>query len=407
MKILMLNLDLPFPVNSGNRIRTGNFIKALAGDYELSILCFNKNQRPEDLDEAKKYFKNIWLVDAMPEPKRNKIIERLAGWQWFLQGIPWELSGTFSQSFATSLSDIMQRNTYDFIFARYIFLGQYLLRMKNRIKAQTIVDLDDIEFTKSLQSMRMDGYRNGYDRFRKLFNNIALERYYKKLDALSKVLVCSTKDKDYLREKFSLHNVYVIPNALETQNYDGVKDFDREALSRKTILFCGNLDYEPNRDGIDWFVKEVFPLIKQREPLAKLHIVGIDTKKAMSEYENKDSVFGFSNAISVPPFYQQSSLVVVPIRIGGGTRIKIIEAFFCRRPVISTTLGAEGLNAIDNEHCFISDKPNEFAKRCVEIFNDYLTANRLVRAGYALAKKHFDAQDNSLRIKNLFENAKS
>ena len=105
---------------------------------------------------------------------------------------------------------------------------------------------------------------------------------------------------------------------------------------------------------------------------------------------------------SVLPFYENSSLVIVPIRIAGGTRIKILEAFACRRPVISTTIGAEGLDLESNKHCIKEDDPEGFAQACVSLLNDFDTANILTEQGYQFVKEKYDTSIVVKSIRELF-----
>jgi glycosyltransferase involved in cell wall biosynthesis len=403
MKILIVDKDFPFPQNDGARIRSWNFIKALAGEHELSILCFNK-YNSNSSNEASKYFAHIWIVDK-GDNLQNRKYNRINRLLYFFQKIPWEMSQSFSESFQDKFIEIIKEHHFDTIFTRYLHMGQYVIRNSKLLNARTVLDLDDIEFIKVDRIIKTSKFRGIYSHLRMYLNNLLLKRYYRRINSFSNVIVCSENDGDYLEaEGFLKNDAVVIPNAVDVASYDSVNPFSYEVLRNKVLLFCGNLGYDPNSEGIMWFIKHVFPLIRQKDPDVKLHIVGLRPPSEVIEAHDNKQIFVFPNVPQVLPYYNGCSAAIVPIRIGGGTRIKILEAFSCRRPVISTTVGAEGLKVIDKKHCLIQDNPQDFASACLKVLNDYESAHKLVEEGYRLVRENYDKLHVTKLIRNLFNN---
>jgi glycosyltransferase involved in cell wall biosynthesis len=145
----------------------------------------------------------------------------------------------------------------------------------------------------------------------------------------------------------------------------------------------GALYYLPNADGICHFVEQVLPAVHRMAgaPIA-LRIVGADPLRRVTELAGNPSVTVHANVSSVAPFYEQASLCIVPLRVGSGTRIKILEAFSYRRPVVSTHLGAEGLAVKDGEHLILADEPEAMARACATLLSDHTMRDQMVGSAY-------------------------
>ena len=405
MNILFLTHDIPFPVNNGSRMRTWSFIKALSKDHKLHLLCFEKNWSENASSELLKYCKHVWTVETpeIPPKSLNRLQRWITTFKDIVMGIPQEISITYSRPFEKRLQELIIRYKYDFVFARYLRNGQFLLRNKKLLHAKTVIDLDDIAFIKSERSMQFEDRLNFYANIRKRLNLFLLKKYHTKLNAVTTNIVCSESDRDILQKQVGLTNVSVIPNTINVSDYNVVSSLTQNTFDRKIILFCGTLNYDPNIDGIEWFVNKVFPMIKKRQPTAKCYIVGQNPINKILDLADNQSISVFSNVESVIPYYEQSTIVIVPIRMGGGTRIKILEALACRRPIVSTQIGAEGLHLTNKIHGFIEDSPDKFAKLCLDILQNYNLAAKVADAGFSFVKNNFDAMTITEKITQVFD----
>ena len=410
MKIIILSRDIPFPLNSGHRIRTWNFIKALyESNNELYLLSFknkignNFDNNVNSLKECQKYFKKIWLVDKKNILYRNKISETSWKISTLLRCIPRQIAETYSQNFERVFEEILKKHDFDVIFARYIQMGQYLLR-NNNIKSRVVVDLDDLDLIYANRKKNLCQNLNLYNKFNNKVNNILFHFYFKKLKFIDDCIVCSEIDKEFIRKNGWSKNICVISNSIDVKKYNGLKELNEKSLKEKVILFCGVLNYEPNIDGLKWFVRNIFPIVKKEDSQVKLNIVGLNPHSEVYKYSEEAGASLYPNVSSVIPYYQRCSLVVVPIRFGSGTRVKIIEALACRRPVISTTIGAEGLKLVNMKHVVIQDNPEEFARACIKSLNDFDFVSRLTKKGYLFVRENYDIENTSKSIRALFGN---
>jgi len=143
------------------------------------------------------------------------------------------------------------------------------------------------------------------------------------------------------------------------------------------------LYYAPNADGICYFCERVLPLIQEMaETPISLQVVGADPLRRVALLDRNPAVTIHVNVPSVAPFYHQADLCIVPLRAGSGTRIKILEAFSFRRPVVSTRLGAEGLAVADGEHLLLADEPEAMARACLTMLEDRESRDRMVGSAY-------------------------
>src|SRR5438105_4915024 len=164
-----------------------------------------------------------------------------------------------------------------------------------------------------------------------------------------------------------------------------------DKFESREILFCGSLDYSPNRNGLLWFHKSIWPLVRERLPRVKLVVIGKgDTGRKVSSLRSDPSVDFIGEVESVVPYYQRCGCVIVPLLEGSGTRIKILEAMSLGNPVISTPIGAEGIEAEHGREILLADKPEEFAAALSRLLGNQQLFDILRRAGRRLVEKKYE-----------------
>lgn len=182
---------------------------------------------------------------------------------------------------------------------------------------------------------------------------------------------------------------YAIPNGIasEVLPWDGRDD----KRADKKVLFCGSLNYEPNRRGLHWFNEGPWPIIKERDPEARLIVVGYGAKETdFAELRADPRVDFIGEVDEVPPWYHKTSIAVAPILEGSGTRVKILEAMTLGNPVVSTIVGAEGIETADGDDILLRNAPDQFADAVVSLLNDQALYDRLKSHGRALVDKLYD-----------------
>jgi glycosyltransferase involved in cell wall biosynthesis len=269
------------------------------------------------------------------------------------------------------------------------------------LPAPAIVDIDDLR--DDLNLLRFEAFRNDGDRagvtgflkHRQARRNAALWSRLQRLAARSveAVVVCSEED----RQRLGVPNGAVIPNGYAEPNVP----LGRAAVGEPpTILLQGMLNYPPNADAARYLVDRILPRVRQRLPSAQVRIVG-RTSEAVERLAERPGVVVTGRVPEIETELARSDLVAVPIRFGGGTRIKILEAFAHRLPVVSTSIGAHGLDAVHGSQLLIADDADRFAEACVRLLTDRSLRDSLAGAAHALFVERYRWTTIGQEVKDL------
>jgi glycosyltransferase involved in cell wall biosynthesis len=220
------------------------------------------------------------------------------------------------------------------------------------------------------------------------------ERAY--LPRFSRVFVCSERDREFVERKYRVSGVRVVPNAVRVPagppaRHDG----------GSTLLFVGVMGYLPNEDAMLYFCGDILPRIRSQEPTVKLTIVGSSPSELIGALAGQ-GVTITGRVAEVGGYYTNAVAAIVPLRAGGGTRIKILEALAHGCPVVSTSKGAEGLAVTDGKQMLLADSPDEFAAACLRVLRDAALRERLRSAAWEFVRTHhsLDAVDRGLSDQN-------
>lgn len=194
--------------------------------------------------------------------------------------------------------------------------------------------------------------------------------------------------------------VDVIPNGVDIEKYQPLPLPSANESPR--LLFTGNMGYPPCTDAALYFCNEIFPIIRQRIHAAELWIVGRDPTPGVLQL-NGNGVHVTGRVEDIVPYYQQSSVCVVPLRAGGGTRLKILEAMALGRPVVSTTIGCEGLNVVDGKHLLIADTPEQIAEKTLRLLSDRQLYQEISINGRQLVVDQYDWNSIADRLLQVYE----
>jgi glycosyltransferase involved in cell wall biosynthesis len=166
-----------------------------------------------------------------------------------------------------------------------------------------------------------------------------------------------------------------VPTGVDTEFFKPSGNVERDPVN---LVFTGSMDWLPNEDAIQWFTKEIFPLVKRMIPNATLTVVGRDPYPSLIDLAKIDSSIIVTGRVDdVRPYIERAAAYVVPIRVGGGTRLKIYEAMAMAKPIVSTTVGAEGLPVRDQEELLIADTPEAFANSIISVLREESLGARL------------------------------
>lgn len=287
------------------------------------------------------------------------------------------------------IAEQLPRRDYDLVFAGRIpsativdaLIERGLLRTRRKV-----VDFDDIMSRFRAREIEargavMGGQWRMVQRYDSRYIQSAEDRIASDWNATS---LCNDEDVALIKQRAPGGKVVKVPNVISRPLLP-----EREADGTCRVLFVGSLAHGPNAQGLEWFITEVWPSVQAKVPHARLTVVGMFPYDRLRNMLDEHGATLAANVPSVEPYYAEADMVVSPILFGGGTRIKILEAMAYGRAVVSTTIGAEGLDIVPGEHAMIADAPEDFADAIATLANDPARRRQLAAAGRALQERAF------------------
>lgn len=375
MKILFAANRFPYPPFRGDKLKIYNLAKRMCQHHELHLLTFLEDRSDlEHLPALDGIFKHIHLVT---HPKLRSYVNVLKG---LFGKTPLQVSYFASAKMHRKVERLLAREKYDAVHVQHLRMAQYFATYKS---VPRILDLPDAY---SLYWRRRIDATSG---IKKRFNTMEFNRvkgYEPILNQFDKTLVCSREDKSWLEIQQHINNVDILPNGVDTSTYFSTA---HNYANNKTILFTGNMDYAPNVDAVQYFAKEIFPLVLQQHPDVQFVIAGqrpVDAVKALAD--SKIVVTGFVQDLK--EWYQEAAIVVAPLRFGAGTQNKVLEAMAMAVPVVSMNVGFQGLNIDSGEGVILAMDTLPFADACNKLLSDRSLRKEVGEAGKKVILSQFD-----------------
>lgn len=360
MNILFVLPRIPYPLDMGGKIRTFNLIKqALSAGNKIIALSFIYTESDrKSACEMEKMGIRVIGIDSVDKIGLLTVIKSL------FTNLPLTVAKYQKHSMAKAIRELINQNNIDIVHFDHIHLGQYS-NICNGVPF--IIDEHNIE---SLIIKRLSENENNF------LKKIIFENQFVKMQNLEKnkckqanrVFTVSNEDKARLEIIVGGKlKTEVIPNGVDIEHFTA----DSALAEEDTVSFVGALDWLPNELAVRYFIKEILPLIWQEKPQTKFYVIGKKASSKIQQFAKDDPRVIFTGSTEdTRPYVVKSKVFVVPIQIGGGTRIKILEAMALKKAIVSTSVGAEGLNATDGKHLIIADKPEDFAKQVLLLLNN-------------------------------------
>lgn len=379
MKILFLSRWFPYPPDNGAKIRVFNVVRQLAGQHEVALVAFGE-QRDRDNVSAqlalRAFCSNVEVIRY--RDFRPSSFQAALG---LFSRQPRSLVDTFSPEMANAIRDQCRLHHPDLVVASQLQMVPYALAVEN-----TPAIFEELELATFRDAAREAGPRGR--RLRASLTWLKLTDYLRRvLPRFAACTVVSEAERDILRDVAPGYaSVSVIPNALDLASYAGSFGSPRP----NTLIFTGALTYNANYDALRYFLAEVYPLIRQAVPAVELRVTGNHRGVDLASLPSQPGVTFTGYLDDVRPAVAQSWVSVVPLRRGGGTRLKILEAMALGTPVVSTTKGAEGLDVADGENLLLGDQPADFSRQVVGLLGSPDERARLAAAGRRLVAARYD-----------------
>lgn len=417
-KLLFLAGTVPNPRFGGAPMRAYTQVLALARYFDVVLVVqsvhpdWTENDIPSAITEAVREVHFVRAPAALRQGRDwGEVIETLPGGLLLraLNLTPELCRKHFARAGPREIASRLRGRSFDFIHCvRLTMLRtvESVVEVLSGRPGQIVVDLDDFESKTALRRAEMAkptmGRQIYYSYYLDALKFRFLERRVVRLaDA---IMLCSSADCIEFNTQYRTFKATVLPNTVA----DRSSPSSTTTADSRSLLFVGHLRYPPNVEAIKDFIANVLPKMRQLDPRSfTLRVVGVGADSFEFDAAANPEVETHADVPDLAPYYQQASVVIAPIRWGGGTRIKIIEAFSFAKPVVATTIGAEGLDVTDGDNILVRDTHQDLAEACVSLLNDRATRDRLSIAARQLYLDKYSTAAAEAQLAKLYGTAYS
>ena len=361
MNILWLKTELLHPVDKGGKIRSYNMLKALKRDCRITYLTLDDGTADNTARElASEYCHDLVCV---PHRRREKFttgfyVELALN---LASDLPYAIKKYESPEMRDEIKRLLAAQRIDVLVCDFLAPA---VNVPPNLNCTTVLFQHNVEamIWKRHYEVQTAAARKAY-LYRQWQKMRAFEAKACKL--YDSVIAVSREDREQMQQEYGLENVFDVPTGVDTEYF---RPRGKVATRPHHLVFTGSMDWLPNEDGIRYFTEQIMPRIKQSVPDVTLTVVGRDPYPSLVELSKHDpSVTVTGRVDDVRPYMEEAAVYIVPLRIGGGTRLKIYEAMAMEKPVVSTTIGAEGLPVTNGEEIVLADTPESFAEAVVSL----------------------------------------
>lgn len=355
MRILWLKTELLHPVDKGGKIRTYNMLKELKRDHFITYLSLDDGTA--DADARAQAYEYCNELVCVPYQQREKFssgfyAELLLN---LTSRYPYAIKKYESVEMRRQIGELVNNGVFDVVICDFLAPA---------INVPRDLSCPSILFQHNVEAMI---WKRHFEVQSNPLKKMYLKRQWRKMERFEKamcrrfdtVIAVSKDDCELMKQQYGVDAVFEVPTGVDT---DFFTSSGREVVDPRNVVFTGSMDWLPNEDAIRYYTDQILPLVRRSLPDVTLTVVGRNPYPGLVELSEKDPGIVVTGRVEdVRPYMERAAAYVVPLRIGGGTRLKIYEAMAMEKAIISTSVGAEGLPLKDEKELFIADTPESFA----------------------------------------------
>jgi polysaccharide biosynthesis protein PslH len=370
----MLSPETPYPLHGGGALRTASLLNYLARHFEVDLVVFR--YRPEQ-DPAGALppglVRNVQVIE-LPH-NRKDIVSRIARNAWrFAKGVP-----PLVDRFRGFVGELDLSAHYDLAVIEHFWCAEYLEAI-SRVSDRVVLNLHNVESALHETCAVAEGGLSGVAHRRFAAHSRHLERRW--LPRFDAVLTASDADAARIGKLHAGADVIVYPNAIPMTS---VPNYPQEEM----IAFSGNLEYHPNRTAVQFFARDIWPVLSRANPNLKWRLIGMNPEAIRPDIQGLERVETTGPVEDAVSELAAAKVVVAPLLSGSGTRLKIIEAWAAARPVVATNLGAEGLPVTHGREIYLADKPGDLIQFVQDLLDSADLRRKMGDAGRCLFEHRF------------------
>lgn len=392
MKLLFIANRFPYPPFRGDKLKIYNLCRRLSRNHEVHLITFAENRQDlKYLPELQKIFTTIHITRL---PAWKRMLNAAVG---LFRSEPLQVSYFRSAKFRRQLKRILSVHRFDGIHVQHLRMAGYACDMKDTF---SILDLPDAF---SLYWQRRREVSRSF--FSKWLDRIEADRvwnYEKKiLKQFNLNLVCSEEDMQHLKREHGAENLALLPNGVDT---DLFRPLNHDYTHNQTLLFTGNMDYDPNVDAVIYFTNEILPAVRQDFPDVRFIIAGQRPVEKVKSLHDGKHIFVTGFVADLSEVYNEASVVVAPLRFGAGTQNKVLEAMAMGVPVVCSHIGFAGLGIADGEGAFMRTDPAGFSDAVCKLLADQKLREYTGQKGVEVIHQSFSWDKVAEMLEGYFKN---
>jgi glycosyltransferase involved in cell wall biosynthesis len=380
VKILWVKAGKLLPIDTGGKIRSFNLLRRLQGCHTVTLLSYYFGEKDPEY-EAELIRR---LPGAVPLPIPSPLEDLFRGVLHYLRRLPnsapYAVTKFTAREVRQLLAEWLEDHRFDVAVCDFLSAS---LNFPPPLRTPTVLFQHNVESV--LWQRQAIHEPNPLKRWAYRIEAAKMTRYERSaVRRFQQVIAVSDEDREQMREMTDPSRITVLPTGVDLEQYQTVPLADS---LEPVVLFLGSMDWEANIDGVEYFCREIWHRVLAEVPGAKFQIVGRNPHARVKRLAS-DSIEVTGTVPSVIEYLRRAAVFVVPLRVGGGTRLKIYEAMAMAKPVVSTVIGAEGLDVHDGENILLADDPEAFANGVVRILKDPDLQRRLGSAAVRLASRY-------------------
>lgn len=387
MRILMLTPQLPYPTHQGTTIRNYNIIRHLAPNHSITLLTFGTL---EELENAAPLRSLCRRIEIAPYPARSTAQRAITT---LFSPLPDMALRLQSNAMHAQTRAVFRDENFDVVQIEAIEMAGFWISAS--IPGAPIVVFDDHNAEYMLQRTAYEADARRIMRWHAaLYSFIQwkkLARYEEEIcRRADRVIAASDTDARAIGALGSAKSITVIPNGVDTDHFVPSDDVCAKPLAELAMVFAGKMDFRPNVDAMLWFCDEILPLIRSQIPLAHIVIVGQKPTQRILALRERKGVEVTGWVPDTRPYVADAAVYVVPLRMGSGTRLKVLEAMAMGKAIVSTSRGVEGIDLVPGRDALIADSPQDLARSVVSLLRNPDRRRALGQSARTLAQSKYD-----------------
>ena len=390
LRILVLSPGLPHPPIWGFGIRVNQFLRLLARRHDVTLLTYEEPNEAEKVAAVRALGVAVYTV---PRPKSTEAAKRKAQLASIVSPMSYQRRSLYSRAMQAKLDELTSRTPFDVIQIESSQLGSYDFDPRSVL----VVDEHNIEY-ELLYRM----YKTERSAIRRLYNWLEFKKFKREeissWRTVSGCVMTSGREQEIVKALAPATPTIVGANAVDVEFFGP----SPQPVKPNALIMTGLMHYRPNIDGAVYFVQEIFPRILAVRPDTVFYIVGAGATDELKRLENANVVVT-GTVPDVRPYAHDASVFVVPLRMGGGTRLKVLEGLSMEKPVVSTSVGCEGIDVVHGEHLLIADDPAAFANAVLELMRNRDLAARLGKQGRTLTEDRYKWESVVSRLEAFYD----